>query len=881
MTQVPAFKRLIELTAPPTSQSTNSSFMLDVGGIDLGGVAQARRRSTTQVPANNSATIFAERGAMLLPLLGLAACGGGGVANPPGSPPPPTAAFAAAADAASITVGAALTGTTNVLANDMPATGAVVSAVAAGAAAGTGGVGTAVAGALGSLTLSSTGAVSYAPGAGATALAAGRTGTDIFTYTGAVGSATSSSQLTITVTGINDAPTAGGPANVAVALNGSQALAGLTATDPDAGDAVIIRVTAVPTGPGAAVSLVNGGAPLAVGASLSAGELANLFVRVGAAGTTPGTFAYSVTDAAGLSVTKSVAIGLAGPSINLATLSTAQGTILSGTGGFGAAIAGGGDVNGDGRSDVVVGSPTTANGTIQVFFGNAGAFGSTAGATIQGSAAGDRFGASVAISSGGGTSSINGDARADIIVGAPLENAGGQADTGAAYVIFGNATLPGDVATPSASTLLRIAGLDGNKAPFTGNNPALDALSDTVGFAVYSPGDINGDGRADYIIGTPGAENGNVTNLVGQTDNDNGAGLVGYGQTTFASANLNAGSFTGTSTIGTVIRGGDAATNEYFLGISAVGNFNGGATSELAFASPTRDIAPTGARTDNGVVYVKSNFTQTGNAFNLATADIQIVGAASGDRLGSAIAFGDVNGDSFADLIIGAPGSDAGGVDSGAVYIVFGAATNTLPAGGLIDLNAITFTAGLGNAGGLDVVRIAGSAAGQGFGASVAFLGNFDGGGATSGDFAVGTNGGSGDAFVINGGTAASVGTRFVGTPDGTNVLQLDGPAATGTVVVANVGDVNGGGQADLGVGIGGANAAYVVYAKNAAQTAAGLSVADTGLSYDSAGVSVDQILTKYAGAAEAPAASLHGAADYGIAMPLALHDTMIISDHV
>jgi VCBS repeat-containing protein len=879
MTQVPANTGLIEVTSPPTVQATASPFLLDAGGIDFGGAASTRRRSTTQVPANTSATTFAERGAMLLPLLGLAACGGGGAANPPGPPPPPPAAtFSAAADTSAITVGAALTGATNVLANDAPATGSTVSVVAAGSAPGTGTSLTA-AGTLGSLTLSAAGAVTYTTGAGAVALRGGQTGTDVFTYTGAVGTATSSSQLTITVTGVNDAPVAGGPANASAPINGSAALTGLTATDPDTGDTLTIRVTAVPTGAGAAVSKTSGGPALAVGNELTVAELGGLFARVGAAGTTPGNFSYSVTDAAGLVATKTVAIGIAGPVLNLTTLGAGQGTILSGAAGsgFGAAIAGGGDVNGDGRSDVVVGSPTTANGTIQVYFGNAGAFGSSAGATIQGNASGDRFGSSVAISSGGGTSSINGDARADIIVGAPQENAGGASDTGAAYIIFGNTSLPTGIGTPSVSTLIKVAGLDGNKPAYNGTNAAVDALSDTVAFAVYSPGDINGDGRADYVIGNPGAETG-TRRIVGQTDNDNGTALVGYGQATFTSANYENSNFSDASTIGTNIAGGDAATNEYFYGISALGNFNGGTTNEFAFASPTRDLAPTGARSDNGVVYIESNFTQTGTSFNLATADFQVVGAATGDRLGTAIAFGDVNGDGFADLIIGAPGANSG---AGAVYIVFGAATNTLPAGGLIDLDAITFTAGVGTAGGLNVVRVAGSSAGQGFGASVAFLGNFDGGGATSGDFAVGTSGGSGDAFVINGGTAAAVGGRAIGAPDGNNVLQLDGPTVTAgsTVVVANVGDVNGGGQADLGVGIGGANAAYIIYAKTASQSAAGLTVADTGLSYDSAGVSVDQILAKFAGVAETPVASLNGAADYGIAMPHSITDMMIISD--
>ena len=53
----------------------------------------------------------------------------------------------------------------------------------------------------------------------------------------------------------------------------------------------------------------------------------------------------------------------------------------------------------------------------------------------------------------------------------------------------------------------------------------------------------------------------------------------------------------------------------------------------------------------------------------------QISGEAAGDHIGYSVAgAGDVNGDGFADLIIGAIGADPNGSGSGAAYVVFGKA---------------------------------------------------------------------------------------------------------------------------------------------------------------------------------------------------------------
>ena len=54
----------------------------------------------------------------------------------------------------------------------------------------------------------------------------------------------------------------------------------------------------------------------------------------------------------------------------------------------------------------------------------------------------------------------------------------------------------------------------------------------------------------------------------------------------------------------------------------------------------------------------------------------KLSGVAADDRSGRSVASaGDVNGDGFADLIVGASGADPNGTDSGASYVVFGKAS--------------------------------------------------------------------------------------------------------------------------------------------------------------------------------------------------------------
>ncbi len=194
-----------------------------------------------------------------LPLIGLEACSSGGSSvapsppSPPSPPPPPPSPFVGptAAPDGPITVlasTAALTG--NVITNDTVGTGAAPTVTAVAIQAGTAGVvGQALVGTLGTLTLQSSGAYSFAVASSAaiSALAPGQTQDAVFTYTIGNSIGTSSSTLTLRVEGINDAPTVQGLTFSAVEDGVSQQFGNLTFADVDTGQRVTVSGAAAGT----------------------------------------------------------------------------------------------------------------------------------------------------------------------------------------------------------------------------------------------------------------------------------------------------------------------------------------------------------------------------------------------------------------------------------------------------------------------------------------------------------------------------------------------------------------------------------------------------------------------------------------------------------
>ncbi len=160
----------------------------------------------------------------------------------------------------------------------------------------------------------------------------------------------------------------------------------------------------------------------------------------------------------------------------------------------GTSVSGGGDFNGDGYSDAIIGAPGIDSAF--VVFGNSAAttqmwingegWNTNTGFAITG-ASGTSFGRSVA-----SVGDFNGDGFDDIAIGAPYTSPDSGEGAGSAYIIFGKATW--------AATFDATAALDGTTG-FVVNGGTVD---DHLGVAVAAAGDANGDGLADVVIGAPG-----------------------------------------------------------------------------------------------------------------------------------------------------------------------------------------------------------------------------------------------------------------------------------------------------------------------------------------------------------------------------------------
>ncbi len=444
---------------------------------------------------------------------------------------------------------------------------------------------------------------------------------------------------------------------------------------------------------------------------------------------------------------------------------------------FGSSVAALGDLDEDGYEDLAVGAHGDDDGGINrgavwVLFMEADGtvkaeqkISSTAGGFLGALDNGDEFGTSAA-----SLGDLDLDGVADLAVGAWGDDDGGG-NRGAVWILFLNA----DGTVKAEQEISDTAG------GFLGT---LDN-SDEFGRSAGALGDLDLDGVVDLAVGAPldddgGSDKGAVWVLFLNTD-----GTVKAEQ----KISETAGGFLGT------LDGGDR------FGSSAayLGDLDADGVADLAVGAVGDDDGGSGFLANRGAVWVLFL-----NPDGTVEAEQKISDTAGGflgmldnaDSFGGSItSAGDLDGDGTFDLAVGAHGDDDGGINRGAVWVLFLEADGTVKAE-----QKISDTAG-GFEGTLDD--------GDAFGSATAPLGDLDGDGVA--DVAVGAFGDDGDGT----GGRTNLGAVWVlflnadGTFKSTQKISDDTGGLSGTLdnedrfgsAAASLGDLDGDDVVDLAVG--------------------------------------------------------------------------------
>jgi hypothetical protein len=316
----------------------------------------------------------------------------------------------------------------------------------------------------------------------------------------------------------------------------------------------------------------------------------------------------------------------------------------------GMSVASAGDVDDDGYDDILVGAPMQDDGgywagKTYLILGSSLDDASTihlsdADYAFIGESSGDNAGFSV--SSAG---DVDGDGFDDILVGAS-----DNGETPKAYLILG-------------SGLSDASEIDLSLADYTFVDPLgtcagllLDACT-----IVSSAGDVDGDGLDDILVGGPWQNPGD----------DMWSGGKVY---LFLGSSLGEGPLEIDLSLADYTFLGESAGDQAGVSVSSAGDVDGDGLDDLLVGADRNDDVESGA----GKVYLilGSSLGDT-SEFDLSMSDFSFVGEGYYEVAGHSVSgAGDVNGDGFSDIIVGAPGvhstSSAGFSRIGKTYLILG-----------------------------------------------------------------------------------------------------------------------------------------------------------------------------------------------------------------
>lgn len=293
------------------------------------------------------------------------------------------------------------------------------------------------------------------------------------------------------------------------------------------------------------------------------------------------------------------------------------------------------------------------------------------GFRIIGVAAGAMAGSAVA-----GVGDINGDAIPDFAIGAPGTNFGASAEQGQIYVFFGR---PAGNPWPASVDPTTLNGSNG----FVINGvDAGDQLGAAIARAI---GDVNGDGRRDLLIGAPKA--GAAIPAVPAINYGHGEAYVLFGRVVWPAVVQLSQPFAANEGF----RMNSNGPSFFGAGLSGVGDFNGDGRDDFTACADGRDGNSTGLSQRCYVVFGRASTIAWPPLMNLAlvpnTEAVTIASAIASSQVTQMIGYsvagvGDVNADGRPDVLIGGPRRRQVDTQLGGAYLAFGtSATSINPQG--------------------------------------------------------------------------------------------------------------------------------------------------------------------------------------------------------